>query len=990
MPQNMSLAYHGLRYCAQVEPGQTVVIHDAGGALGQAVALVANLLGLRVVATVKTKAEKEALQSFRGTRPDHILYSEDAALAKALLRFTEGTGVDAVFNVSSTALSAELVACVRAFGTVIDLHQQSASVAFADHAIRYVSFNAGQLLRYIPSTASSAFKTVLSLLPKDGDSLIPTIAVPISDVASAFKAVQSQRNVGKMVLLMDEDALVNAKEAVAPTAGIAHVDRLIQAINELSVPQDQKEALLTLIERSGDTGNGASSKASSNGTSSSASNGKMSIERRLAAAASVQETRSIVLEEEIKKISSLVSVNAEQLDPREPLADLGLDSLIAIEFKNWLGRSLGADLRVHDILDADGLEVLADLVAQKSKFIPDGLPEASREAPPPKRVDEYWPSPIGGRQTSKLQKSDVSDVIASKNDAYGKANSKGATNGTAKSNKIDQLQSSNREYRFAPNKCPKYPLPPLDTILDAYLTGVKAFATPEELENTIHLTEKFKEPGSKGRLLYDRAVARYADPNCGNWEHELQLRRGFLDRRASLVPWYSFWFSHPLSERQHSQTERAALLTFTASQFKSRLESGSVTPVVLNEQELTTAYHPYIFNAVRVPRLGSDEMKRYPGASHCLVLWRGNAFKLDLFVGDQPAAFGDFLEAFRSILSQDLDRSNVMIFTSDNRDSWTEARQALQQLNPVNTASIATIEASAFVVALDEATPMTATERARQLHFGGTSDAANRWQDKSIQFVVCSNGASGMVGEHTMLDALTLNELLKDQVSAIRAHIPVNTHSIPRKAFLVPVSLPLKTNAALETRIIKVQGEYAVGTAGSEHAYLLFDDYGSAFLRAQKLSPKSVFQMVVQLAALATFGYTPPCWETVNQAHYHLGRVDIIQVIVPAVATFIQAAGDSSVPLWQRRALLVEGIRAHVNTVNKAGRNLGWERSLTALRALAEKTEELPELFNDAVYKRVRPRLLMSNCFETGMMEKGCLWKDPEAVWLHYEVNDRR
>jgi hypothetical protein len=124
----------------------------------------------------------------------------------------------------------------------------------------------------------------------------------------------------------------------------------------------------------------------------------------------------------------------------------------------------------------------------------------------------------------------------------------------------------------------------LDALLDAYLTGVKAFANPEEFENTVHLAEEFKKPGSKGRLIYDRAVARYAGPKCDNWEHELQLRRGFLDRRVSLVPCTSFWFSHPITKRQHSQAERAALLTCTANQFKLKLEAGLVKPVVLNEQ----------------------------------------------------------------------------------------------------------------------------------------------------------------------------------------------------------------------------------------------------------------------------------------------------------------------------------------------------------------------------------------------------------------------
>lgn len=981
LPRNISLAYHCLRSCAQVESGQTVLVHNAGGALGHAVGLVANILGVRVVATVRTKAEKHALQSFTATRAAHILYSEDVALSKALSRLTEGAGVDVIVNASYTALPVELAASVKAFGTVVDLSQRSTFFAIPDRATRYISLDVIQLLRHLPTQASAAFKTVLSLLPDDDvNDLVPLSAVFISDVASAFKAVQDRKNVGKTVLLAGEETVVNVKEAVAPTTLFTNVDRIVKVINELSVSQDQKQLLLDLISNPGTAGTDAASTVKSNGTSVSTPGGRMGVGRRLEATSSLQEARTIILEEQIKKVSSLVSVNAQQLDLNEPLADLGLDSLIAIEFKNWLAQSLGADVRVHDILDANNLRGLTDLVAQRSKFVLDGLPERSIKTLSPQPVDEWQLPSSGGQQASKLQQSHTDIAITANNNA---THSSDLT-------EDDQLQPSSQRHGSTLNKCPKFPLPPLDAILDAYLTGVKAFATPEELQNTNRLIQDFKEPGSKGARLYDLAVARYTDPNCENWDHEPQLHAGFLNRRSPLVPWSNFWFGHPLSKRQHSQAERAALLTLTATQFKMRLEAGLVKPMVLNEQELTTAYRPYIFNSVRIPRVGSDEIQRYPSTKYCVVLWRGHAFQLDLLVGGRPAAFTDYLQAFRSILSQDLDRSNVPIFTSDYRPSWKEARDELQRLDPVNAASIATIESSAFVVALDEATPLTAVERARQFHFGGHKDAANRWQDKSFQFVVCSNGASGVVGEHTMLDALTLTEFLNDQATAIRSHAPLDDAVIPEDPALTPMYLPLKTNPALETRILKVQSQYAENIENAEHAYLLFESYGSTFLRAHKLSPKSVFQMVVQLAALATFGFTPPCWETVNQAQYHLGRVEIIQVIVPAVARFIQAAGDSSIPLPERRVLLVEAIRAHVNTINKAGRNLGWEHNLTALKTLVATPEDVPELYRDPVYNKVRPRLLTSHCFETGMMEKGFLWRDPKAIWSHYEVYDHR
>ncbi|KFY27180.1 hypothetical protein V493_03667 [Pseudogymnoascus sp. VKM F-4281 (FW-2241)] len=980
LPQNVALAYYALHDCGQVSPGQTVLVHGAGGPLGQAVALVGNLLGVRVIGTVKTAAEKKALAVLPGIEPAQILYFDDAGLPQAILHLTGGAGMDAVLNTSPTPFPEELIACTAPFGTIVNMcGDHSSSSAVPGRAVRHVSWDAAQLLRHRPSAASDAFKTALSLLP-DETLFFPVTALTIADVGSAFKALQGRTQVTKVVLVVDENSVVNVKDNIRPTNGLTDVERIIQAVTDLSIPQDQKNALLALVEQSSSAvGSDASSLANGKDQPSSAgAHTKMSVERRLAIASSMVEARQIILEEQMKKIASLVALSADQLDPHEPLVDLGLDSLIAIEFKNWVKRTLGANIRGADILDSPGLEGLATLIAEKSEYVPDGLPQDSFEkqkngvdtspVTPPKSL-----GPTNGASDGPVPSNGTIQVNPP------------VINGASKSNKATV------EYCFVPNRLPNFPMPNIDALCDAFLLGVQAFASPEEFINTIRAVEEFKRPGGAGQRLYDRATARAADPKIKNWEFELQLQRGFLDRRASLTPWNSFWFSHPLSKRQHSQAERAALLAYTANNYKARLYAGLVKPVVLNEQELTTAYHEWIFNAVRIPRVGSDEMQRLPDIknNYCVVFWKGNAFKLNLSAGAYLATYSEILVAFKHILSQPVERSYTTILTSDNRHPWAEARTRLQQLDSQNAASIATIEAAAFTVSLDEATPTTGTERGRQFHFGGDDDAANRWHDKSIQFAVCSNGVSGTIGEHTMMDALTLDELNKDIADAINSYPQIAGGSPGHAAkTIAPIPLPLKTDAALEEQIHKVQAQYTGSIKDAEQVYFLFEGYGSKWLRGHKLPPKSVFQMVIQLASHATVGYTNPCWETVNQAHYHLGRVDIIQVINPQVAAFLAAVHDPSISMVERRELLVKATRAHVTSINKAGKNLGWERNMTALRALLNKGEEVPSLYEDPVYKRVRPRVMMSNCFETGMLEKGCMWKDPEAVWSHYEVYD--
>jgi hypothetical protein len=234
-----------------------------------------------------------------------------------------------------------------------------------------------------------------------------------------------------------------------------------------------------------------------------------------------------------------------------------------------------------------------------------------------------------------------------------------------------------RKVNFTINKLPKYPLLDIETLMDSYLTTVQALASPLEYKNTLRTVDDFRQPGSSGRLLYERAAKMASDSGVDNWEWELQLRHGHLNRRAPLVPFNSFWFSHPLSKRRHSQAERAALIVWTAFDYKLRLEAGKVQPLMLNEQELTTAYHPWIFNANRQPYIRSDEMKRYPGNDYCVVMWQGHAFKLNLFEHNRSATFEELFTCIQVILMQQLRRENWGLLTCDKRHSWAEVRWSI-------------------------------------------------------------------------------------------------------------------------------------------------------------------------------------------------------------------------------------------------------------------------------------------------------------------------
>jgi acyl carrier protein len=92
---------------------------------------------------------------------------------------------------------------------------------------------------------------------------------------------------------------------------------------------------------------------------------KGSLNQRMETASSREESHDIVLMALQEKLSELIAVDLTDLRTNISISDFGLDSLVAIELKNWIGRSFKLALQTSEILDAASLSVLADKIIDK-------------------------------------------------------------------------------------------------------------------------------------------------------------------------------------------------------------------------------------------------------------------------------------------------------------------------------------------------------------------------------------------------------------------------------------------------------------------------------------------------------------------------------------------------------------------------------------------------------------------------------------------------
>lgn len=69
------------------------------------------------------------------------------------------------------------------------------------------------------------------------------------------------------------------------------------------------------------------------------------------------------------KLCSLLMVPAEDLDATKPIVTYGLDSLVAVEFRNWMAKEAGARVQLMDLMTSQSWGDLVALVAARSNLV---------------------------------------------------------------------------------------------------------------------------------------------------------------------------------------------------------------------------------------------------------------------------------------------------------------------------------------------------------------------------------------------------------------------------------------------------------------------------------------------------------------------------------------------------------------------------------------------------------------------------------------------
>lgn len=269
------------------------------------------------------------------------------------------------------------------------------------------------------------------------------------------------------------------------------------------------------------------------------------------------------------------------------------------------------------------------------------------------------------------------------------------------------------------SKLPRLPVPALEETITKYLECAQPFLSSDEFNNSKKVFENFKL--GQGAALQQRLLKRASEKD--NWLIDWWNAQGYLEPRDPVTPYSNYYFYH----RQlisNNQSQVAASLIKATLAFKQLVDTEQLEPENIKGTPLCTETYQYLFNSTRVPLRSSDKVVKFDTSNqHVVVISNNRFFKLDVSNSDN-------LESqLEEIIKMSKDRKGdaVGVLTTENRDTWSDARHHIQSLSNKNSDSLKAVDSAAFIVALDESSPISREQASWGAWVG---DGRNRWFDK--------------------------------------------------------------------------------------------------------------------------------------------------------------------------------------------------------------------------------------------------------------------
>jgi carnitine O-acetyltransferase len=506
--------------------------------------------------------------------------------------------------------------------------------------------------------------------------------------------------------------------------------------------------------------------------------------------------------------------------------------------------------------------------------------------------------------------------------------------------------------------------------------------TPAEYEKTLKLVKDFGSDNGLGqklnRLLEERAKS------CENWLGEWWLSTAYLDYRDPVVVYSSPGLVFPLEDfkSKDDRLRYAAKLIHATLIYKKSIDDGTIPKDMMGKAPLDMSQYKKVLGTNRNPGKTKDCLAYHPNSKHFVVAYKNYFYKVPCYNSEsgEPLSPSELLEQLKYIMVLSglgqmggLRGIPVGVLTSAHRDVWGKAYEKLVK-DKVNKETVRVITESLFLVAIDQPNrPLThpkgsaeadgvedlaksekQTVAALQMIHGNKTNSGNRWFDKTIQFIVGSEGECGLTYEHSPAEGppiANLMDYIVDQLPKLEPLLGTTKNTTePPKHLPVKLDFNIDDKANISA-ITAAEKSLETLIADLDMACFTFKKYGKEFIKSCKFSPDSYIQMAIQSAFHRVHGIPGAHYESASTRMYAGGRTETIRSCSIESLEFSEALNNPTASTQDKYKLMKKAIEGHKLYAADAVRGYGVDRHLLGLKLIAlQNGMALHELFTDKGY----------------------------------------
>uniref|UniRef100_A0A646QE80 CarnOAT n=1 Tax=Hemiscolopendra marginata TaxID=943146 RepID=A0A646QE80_9MYRI len=509
---------------------------------------------------------------------------------------------------------------------------------------------------------------------------------------------------------------------------------------------------------------------------------------------------------------------------------------------------------------------------------------------------------------------------------------------------------------------PKLPVPPLQHTLQKYLRTVNPLVTEEEFQQTEALVKEFGSPKGPGEKL--QKLLEMKAKTTENWLSDWWLNTAYMEYRLPLVMYSSPGLIFPLQQfmTKDDQLRFAAKVIAGALEYKSLIDNNAVPLEMMGKKPLDMSQYRKIFGTCRLPGEKRDRMAYFSEDSnpprHVVVVHNNHFFKMKIYGNNQQLlSEHQIFSQLQNIIKQSSKPGTpIGILTTENRNVWGKVYKKLSK-DKGNAKALSEIQRSNFLICIDKPNPDTDVPNKltlsglQMIHgLGSAGNAGNRWYDKTVQFVIGTDGEVGLTYEHSPAEGPPIANLMDYVMDYVTVQRKEDRTAITD--VIAPEHLVFNVTDEIKEAVEVAKRDIDILVNDLDMNCFTFKAYGKNFIKSQKLSPDSYIQMAIQLAFYRVHGEPGACYESASTRQFIHGRTDTIRSASIESMEFCRQMLNPKSAEAAANAMKI-AINSHKQYVVDAVNGHGIDRHLLGLKLIAiENGLDVPRLFLDTGYIR--------------------------------------